>query len=129
MKNKYGKKDNSYTIKIFSVAISTCIWTWYHKVIRSIKCSNLMFNISVDTNRLLVIYIACNQCIPPLMLRVLIPIMARGTQYNLSMICDKHVVLSGYSGFLHPSNWVPRYSWNIVESGFKHNMPNPSNTK
>jgi hypothetical protein len=29
MKKMYGKKDNSYDVKIFSVAISTCIGTWY----------------------------------------------------------------------------------------------------
>ena len=29
------------------------------------------------------------------------------------------MVLSGYSGFLHLSNWSPWYSWNIDESGVK----------
>ena len=121
---RYGKKDNSYDIKLFSVAISTCIGTWYHKVIGSINCSNL-FNISIDTNRILVILTSCNQCVSPLMLWVLIPIMASGT------ICEwlaASMVVNGYSGLLHPSNWPPRYSWNTVESGVKHNIPNPSNT-
>jgi hypothetical protein len=35
------------------------------------------------------------------------------------------MVFSGYSGFLHQSNWPPRYNWNIVESGVKHLNPNP----
>ena len=30
------------------------------------------------------------------------------------------MVFSGYSGFLH------QYNWNIVESGVKHQNPNPS---
>ena len=30
------------------------------------------------------------------------------------------VVFSGYSGFLHQLNWLPRYNWNIVERGVKH---------
>jgi hypothetical protein len=29
-----------------------------------------------------------------------------------------------YSGFLHQWNWPPRYNWNFVESGVKHNDPN-----
>jgi hypothetical protein len=29
----------------------------------------------------------------------------------------------GYSSFLHQSNWLPQYNWNIPESGSKH--PNP----
>jgi len=33
------------------------------------------------------------------------------------------VVFSGYSGFLHQYNCPPRYNWNIVESGFKHQKP------
>ena len=28
--------------------------------------------------------------------------------------------VDGSSGFLHQSNWSPRYNWNIVESGIKH---------
>jgi hypothetical protein len=34
----------------------------------------------------------------------------------------------GYFGFLHQLNWSLRYSWNIVDSGVKHNCPN-SNPK
>jgi hypothetical protein len=33
------------------------------------------------------------------------------------------MVFSGHSGFLHKQNWPPRYNWNIVESGVKHNKP------
>jgi len=85
-----------------------------------------MFNITVDTNRLLFIFISCNQCISPLKLWVLIPIMARCNRYNLSMTRVKYMVFSGYSRFPLPINWLPRYSWNIVKSGVKHNIPNPS---
>jgi hypothetical protein len=47
---------------------------------------------------------------------------ARSTQYNIMWFS-----LPGYSGFLHQSNWPPRYNWvlNIVESGVKHHNPNP----
>ena len=100
MKKKYGKKDNSYDIKIFSVAISTCIGTWHHKEIGSKYCSNLMLNIYINTNRLHVIFISCNQCLSPLKLWVLIPIMARGTRYNLPVTWGKYVDFSGYSGCL-----------------------------
>ena len=46
----------------------------------------------------------------------------RSTQYNIMWFS-----LPGYSGFLHQSNWPPRYNWvlNIVESGVKHHNPNP----
>ena len=39
-----------------------------------------------------------------------------------TILCDKVcqwlvlVVLSGYSGLLHQWNWVPQYSWNIVNA-------------
>ena len=36
------------------------------------------------------------------------------------MICDRSVVFSRYSVFLHQLSSPPRYSWNIVESGAKH---------
>jgi hypothetical protein len=59
------------------------------------------------------------------------PAQASCTRYNimwwsLSVICDRSVVFSGYSCFLHQLNWLPRYTsnWNIVESGVKHhNLP------
>ena len=31
----------------------------------------------------------------------------------------------GYSNFLHQWNWQLQYNWDIVESGVKHNNPNP----
>ena len=34
-------------------------------------------------------------------------------------------IFSEYSGFLHKLNWLPRYSWNVDESGAKHQKPNP----
>jgi len=34
------------------------------------------------------------------------------------------VVLSWYSGFFLHYNWSPWYSWNIAESGIKHNKSN-----
>ena len=39
---------------------------------------------------------------------------------------DRSVVFSGYAGFLHLSNWPPRYKWYIVKSGGKNHNPNPS---
>ena len=67
----------------------------------------------------------CDQRLSPLKLQVRIPLMARCTRYNfvwssLLVTCDRSVVFSGYSGFLHQKNWPPRYNWNIVESGVKH---------
>jgi hypothetical protein len=42
--------------------------------------------------------------------------------------CDRFLVFSGYSGFLHQWNWQPRYNWNIVESGVEHHKTNqPTN--
>ena len=43
----------------------------------------------------------------------------------MSVTCDRSMVFSRYSGFLHQENWPPRYCWNIVESGVKHQNPNP----
>ena len=43
----------------------------------------------------------------------------------MSVICNRSVVFSGYSGFPHQYNWPPRYNWNIVESGVKHHQPKP----
>ena len=40
----------------------------------------------------------------------------------MSVTCDRSVVFSGYSGFLH-QNCPQRYNWNIFESGVKHNKP------
>jgi len=40
-------------------------------------------------------------------------------------VCDRSVVFSGYSGFLHQLNWLPRYNWNIFESGVKHHNVSP----
>ena len=39
-------------------------------------------------------------------------------------LATSSMVLSGFSGFFHQWNWPPRYNWNIVESGVKHNNPN-----
>jgi len=39
--------------------------------------------------------------------------------------CDRSVVFSGYSSFLHQKNWLPRYNWNIVEGGIYHHSTNP----
>jgi len=48
----------------------------------------------------------CDQWISPLKLWARIPLMARCTRYNimwqsLSVTCDRSVVISRYSGFLH----------------------------
>jgi hypothetical protein len=55
-------------------------------------------------------------------------ILVRCTQYkimwsSLSVTCDRSLVFSGYSGFLHQSNWLPQYNLNIVESGVNHHKP------
>ena len=72
----------------------------------------------------------CNQCLSPLMLWVRIP-LRRGVLDttlcdNVSVICGRSVVFSGYSGFLHQLNWPPRYNCNIVESVVKHHNSNPN---
>ena len=58
----------------------------------------------------------CNQSLSPLMM-----------WYSLSVTCDRSVVLSGSSGFLHQYNWPLRYNWNIVESGVRHHKKNQRN--
>jgi hypothetical protein len=63
-----------------------------------------------------------------LKLWVWIQLMARCTRHNimwlsLSVTCDRSVVFSSYSSFLHQWNWPPRYSCNIIESGIKHHKP------
>ena len=40
--------------------------------------------------------------------------------YVIKFVSDFRQVFSEYCGFLH---WLPRYSWNIVESGIKHHKP------
>ena len=57
------------------------------------------------------------------------PFMARCTWYNimwssLSVTCCRSVVFFWYFGFLHQNNWLPLYSWNIVESGIEYHNPN-----
>ena len=46
---------------------------------------------------------------------------------NLSVTCGTSVGISAYSDFQYQQNWLPRYNWNIVESGAKHHnlYPNP----
>ena len=44
--------------------------------------------------------------------------------YRLSVTCDRSVVFSGSSGFIHQQNWPTWYSWNIIESGIKHHERN-----
>ena len=43
--------------------------------------------------------------------------------HSWSVPCNRSVVFSAYSGFLHQWNWPPWYNWNIVESGVEHNKP------
>ena len=47
----------------------------------------------------------------------------------MSVTCDRSVVFSGYSGYLHQYNWPPRYSWNIVESDVQHHQINKQANK
>jgi hypothetical protein len=46
---------------------------------------------------------------------------------SLSVTCGRSLIFSEYFGFLHQSNWPPRYSWNIVESSVKHHNPTHRN--
>jgi hypothetical protein len=45
--------------------------------------------------------------------------------FMTSVTCDRSMVFSEQSGFLHQYKWLPRFNWNIVESGVKHHKPNP----
>ena len=71
----------------------------------------------------------CNQCLSPVTW-VRTPFMARCTRcnimwYSLSVTCNRSMVFSGYSGFLHQQNWLPRYNWFFFfENGVKHHQPN-----
>ena len=42
---------------------------------------------------------------------------------------DRSMVFSGSSGFLHQYNLLPRYNWNIVESGVNHHQANRKTNK
>jgi len=42
------------------------------------------------------------------------------SHYMIKFISDLRQV----GGFLHQSNWQPRYIWHIVESGFKYHNHN-----
>ena len=72
----------------------------------------------------------CNQCISPLMLWVLIPLM-RGVLDTT--LCDKvcqWLAASRFSPIIPVSSTnksrLPRYKWNIVESIVKHHNPYPN---
>jgi hypothetical protein len=65
----------------------------------------------------------CNQYLSPLTLWIRFPLTM---WYKLSVTCDRSVVFYGYSGFFHKQNWLPRYNWNIGESGVKLHNPNPN---
>ena len=47
-----------------------------------------------------------------------------GDVYSIEHYVIKFVSFLPVLGFLHKWNWLPRYSWNIVERGVKHNTPN-----
>ena len=68
----------------------------------------------------------CNQCLSPLTLRVRI-LLRRGkldtTLYD--KVCQW---FSPGTPVSSTNNWLPRYNWNIVESGVKHNNPLPQST-
>jgi hypothetical protein len=54
-----------------------------------------------------------------------IPAQAMCTRYNivwysLSVTCERWVIFSGFSGFLHQEHLPPRYNWSIVASGVTH---------
>ena len=58
----------------------------------------------------------CNQCLSIQITKYVI---------KLSVTCERSVVFSRYSCFLHQKNWSPRYNSNIIESGIKHHTPPP----
>jgi hypothetical protein len=76
-------------------------------------------------HRVRYIYLCCMCLIAKLWVRI--QFTARCTGYNiiwssLSVTCGRSLIFSGYSCFLHQENGLPRYCWNIVESGVKdHN--------
>ena len=68
----------------------------YHKEIGSINCSNLMFNISIDTDELNVIFISRNQCT-----------LLRGTRYNLLVTRGSLWFLAGTPvSFGHKTDYI-----------------------
>ena len=69
----------------------------------------------------------CNQCLSPLKLWVRIPLVYSIQHYvkSVSVTCNRLLVFSGCSCFLHQENWPPRYSWNIAESGIKQHSLTP----
>jgi hypothetical protein len=48
------------------------------------------------------------------------------TIFPLDFRTGRVVVFPGYCGFLQHSNWPPRYNWNIVTSGVKHQKRKPT---
>ena len=64
----------------------------------------------------------CNQCLSPFVLwvRILIREVYNSMWSSLAVTCDRSVVFSESSDFLHKWNWPSWYSWNIVERGVKH---------
>ena len=101
---RYGVLEWVYCLtSYFSLCpwIVICIYMYYSRVIP--KCRSCG-----GRDRMVVGLKAtyeCNQCISPLQLLVRIPQMARYTKYsimwlNLSVICDRSVVFSGYTSFL-----------------------------
>jgi hypothetical protein len=56
----------------------------------------------------------CNQCLLPLQLWILFPLMLRSTRYNImiKLVSDFRQV----DGFLHQLNWQSRYNWNTVNN-------------
>ena len=102
------------------------IIVWFHLSMQSLPISIKVLElevyfISIDWSYGSWIYnYLCNQCLSPLKLWVRYNIMWS----SLSVTCDRSMVFSGYSSFLHQWNRLPRYNWNIVESGAKHHNPN-----
>jgi hypothetical protein len=78
-------------------------WSIYH-----LSCLFHLLRPSWSWSRMVVEFYnyLCNRCLPPLKLWVRTPFMVRCTRYNimwwsLSVTCDRSVVFSGYSSFLH----------------------------
>ena len=59
----------------------------------------------------------CNQCLSPLKVWVRTPLLAG---------CARYIIQQVGVFFLRVLRFLPRYNWNSVESGVKHQKPNKS---
>ena len=105
-----NKKAKTYILLWCSCFIMACTLShepWHpvrytsHKIYPSIGSKETLLSWSFGS---WISHYKCNQCLSTLMLWVWIPLMARCTRYNLiwyicSLVCDRTMVFSEYSGF------------------------------